>query len=128
MLTTRRPAPLQLLAPLAGRKTVSTLRREYHHPPFCAQQLIPFTRSRGARTSNEKAREQMLVEDEMVTIISPQLVQCNRCGTEIKLSKKSLFDTFHWYQHRERCLKRHGDEYNESKVKVRRLMHSHLSF
>ena len=69
----------------------------------------------------------MLVEDKMVTIITPQLVLCNCCGTEIKLSKKSLFDTFHWYQHRERCLKRHGDKFDDSKVKVRRLMYAYFS-
>lgn len=56
--------------------------------------------------TGEKAREKKLQEDELVHIISPQLVQCKRCSTEIKLSKKSQFDTFHWYQHRERCLKK----------------------
>ncbi|KAI0701487.1 hypothetical protein BC835DRAFT_213312 [Cytidiella melzeri] len=62
--------------------------------------------TRGGRTTGEKAREKRLQEDELVLIITPQLVQCKRCLAEIKLSKKSQYDTFHWYQHRERCLKR----------------------
>lgn len=36
----------------------------------------------------------------------PQLVQCRRCATFIKLSLKSHYDPAHWHKHRERCLKR----------------------
>ncbi|KAI0091503.1 hypothetical protein BDY19DRAFT_629809 [Irpex rosettiformis] len=73
--------------------------------------------TRSGRGTNEKVREQRLIDDDLVTILNPQLVRCNRCGTEIKLSNKSRFDTFHWYQHRERCLKKKGNELVESNAK-----------
>ena len=63
----------------------------------------------------------------MVTIMSSQLVLSNCCRTEIKLSKKTLFDTFHWYQRHERCLKRHEKEFNNTNIKIHRLMHARFS-
>ncbi|GJE98069.1 hypothetical protein PsYK624_142910 [Phanerochaete sordida] len=63
------------------------------------------TASRKAAAS-ERARERKLRDDPLVTVQSPQLVVCRRCGASIKLSLKSAFDPFHWQRHRERCLKR----------------------
>ncbi|KAL6309277.1 hypothetical protein BKA93DRAFT_350307 [Sparassis latifolia] len=57
-------------------------------------------------TSGEKRREKKLREDRMAIVLSPQMVQCQRCGAKIKLSLKSTYDPFHWQKHRERCLKR----------------------
>lgn len=42
----------------------------------------------------------------MALVHSPQLVQCHRCGSKIKLSLKSFWDPFHWIKHKERCLKK----------------------
>jgi hypothetical protein len=87
-------------------------------PPPADTQTDPPLSTRGGRLTGEKAREKKLLDDELVIIISPQLVQCKRCAAEIKLSKKSQFDTFHWYQHRERCLKRPDAAVQEVKQKV----------
>ncbi|KAL4246347.1 hypothetical protein ABKN59_009096 [Abortiporus biennis] len=57
-------------------------------------------------TTGEIARERKLREDPLCIIHNPQLVQCQRCGTKIKLSQKSGFDPEHWQRHRERCLKK----------------------
>lgn len=60
----------------------------------------------GKAAASERARERKLRDDPLVTVQSPQLVVCNRCGAAIKLSLKSAYDPFHWQRHRERCLKR----------------------
>lgn len=60
----------------------------------------------GRAAASERARERKLRDDPLVTVQSPQVVVCNRCGATIKLSLKSAFDPFHWQRHRERCLKR----------------------
>lgn len=60
----------------------------------------------GKAAASERARERKLREDPLVTVHSPQVVVCNRCGATIKLSLKSAYDPFHWQRHRERCLKR----------------------
>ena len=60
----------------------------------------------GRAAESERRRERKLREDPLVTVQSPQLVVCNRCGATIKLSLKSAYDPFHWQRHRERCLKR----------------------
>jgi len=54
-----------------------------------------------------KAREKQLRDDPMAIVLDPLHVDCKRCGKRIKLSRKSLYDTFHWRVHRMRCLKRH---------------------
>ncbi|KAI0769197.1 hypothetical protein BC629DRAFT_796438 [Irpex lacteus] len=72
------------------------------------------------RITGEKVREERLKADGLVTILSPQLVQCKRCGAEIKLSRKSPFDTYHWYQHKDRCLKKPVEELLENQAKVSR--------
>ncbi|KAG6861447.1 hypothetical protein C0995_016538 [Termitomyces sp. Mi166 len=59
-------------------------------------------------TEAEKAREKKLLQDSMVVVLSPHLVRCRTCGTNIKLSMKSLFDGYHWRTHRTRCLKKIG--------------------
>ena len=42
----------------------------------------------------------------MAIVVGPMHVDCKRCGNRIKLSSKSLYDTFHWRTHRSRCLKK----------------------
>lgn len=42
----------------------------------------------------------------MAIVVGPMHVDCKRCGSRIKLSSKSLYDTFHWRTHRSRCLKK----------------------
>ncbi|CAL1714212.1 unnamed protein product [Somion occarium] len=65
---------------------------------------------KASAVENLKARERKLREDPMVIIHSPKRVQCNRCGVEIQLSKKSDFDPCHWNKHRERCLKKRPND------------------
>ncbi|KAG5342489.1 hypothetical protein C0989_001553 [Termitomyces sp. Mn162] len=57
-------------------------------------------------TEAEKAREKELLQDSMAIVLSPYLVRCRTCGSNIKLSMKSLFDGHHWRTHRTRCLKK----------------------
>ncbi|KAH9951209.1 hypothetical protein B0H21DRAFT_357495 [Amylocystis lapponica] len=57
-------------------------------------------------TPAEKRREQKLQNDSLAIVLSPQVVQCKRCESMIKLSVKSAYDALHWVKHRERCLKR----------------------
>ena len=42
----------------------------------------------------------------MAIVVGPLYVDCKRCGSRIKLSSKSPYDTFHWRTHRMRCLKK----------------------
>lgn len=58
------------------------------------------------QTAAAKAREKKLRDDPMANVLGPLYVDCRRCGTRIKLSAKSAYDTFHWRTHRERCLKK----------------------
>ena len=60
----------------------------------------------GRAATGERARELKLREDKLITILSPQLVSCKRCGRRVKLSLKSNYDPAHWTQHRKRCLAR----------------------
>ncbi|KAG6868735.1 hypothetical protein C0993_011314 [Termitomyces sp. T159_Od127] len=60
------------------------------------------------QTEAEKTREQELLQDSMAIVLSPYLVKCRTCGSNIKLSMKSLFDGYHWRTHRIRCLKKHN--------------------
>ncbi|PFH51784.1 hypothetical protein AMATHDRAFT_39892 [Amanita thiersii Skay4041] len=58
------------------------------------------------QTPAERVREQKLREDPMAIVLGPLYVDCRRCGSRIKLSAKSSYDTFHWRTHRARCLKK----------------------
>ncbi|KAK2463552.1 hypothetical protein APHAL10511_004303 [Amanita phalloides] len=49
-------------------------------------------------------------------------VDCKRCGSRIKLSSKSPYDTFHWRTHRTRCLKK-----RDGTKKVRKTKNASLS-
>jgi hypothetical protein len=58
----------------------------------------------------------------MAIVLGPLFVDCKRCGSRIKLSSKSQYDTLHWRTHRTRCLKRqHGlSKKQRSKSTVRK--------
>lgn len=58
------------------------------------------------QSAAERAREKKLRDDPMAIVVGPMHVDCKRCGNRIKLSSKSLYDTFHWRTHRSRCLKK----------------------
>lgn len=60
----------------------------------------------GRAIISQRRRERILRDDPLATILTPQMVLCNRCNAKIKLSVKSAFDDFHWTRHRDRCLKR----------------------
>ncbi|KAH9479407.1 hypothetical protein JR316_0007997 [Psilocybe cubensis] len=53
----------------------------------------------------EQARRKRLLDDPLVTLLSPSLVECTLCTKQIKLSSKSAYDTHHWFNHRSRCLR-----------------------
>ena len=57
------------------------------------------------KATGERKREQKLLSDPMVMVISPTMVKCRQCNREIKLSTKCAYDNFHWKIHRDRCIK-----------------------
>ncbi|KDR80690.1 hypothetical protein GALMADRAFT_135815 [Galerina marginata CBS 339.88] len=57
------------------------------------------------KTPAERAREKTLLNDPLALVLNPSLVECKQCHKKIKLSSKSAFDTFHWRNHRARCLR-----------------------
>lgn len=57
------------------------------------------------KTPAEREREQSLLDDPYARVLGPSSVQCKQCLKKIKLSSKSAYDTFHWRNHRTRCLK-----------------------
>ncbi|PPQ76248.1 hypothetical protein CVT26_008283 [Gymnopilus dilepis] len=59
----------------------------------------------GMKTPAERARENFLLNDPLALVLGPSYVECRQCNKKIKLSSKSAFDTFHWRNHRARCVK-----------------------
>ncbi|PPQ67873.1 hypothetical protein CVT25_010312 [Psilocybe cyanescens] len=57
------------------------------------------------KTPAERTREKALLSDPLANLLSPSCVECKQCKKKIKLSSKSAYDTFHWRNHRARCLK-----------------------
>ncbi|KAF8906250.1 hypothetical protein CPB84DRAFT_1770356 [Gymnopilus junonius] len=57
------------------------------------------------KTPAERARENVLLNDPLALVLNPSYVECRQCNKKIKLSSKSAFDTFHWRNHRARCIK-----------------------
>ncbi|KAF8966356.1 hypothetical protein BDZ97DRAFT_706407 [Flammula alnicola] len=57
------------------------------------------------KTPAEREREKSLLEDPYARVINPSFVQCRQCLKKIKLSSKSAYDTFHWRNHRARCIR-----------------------
>ncbi|KAF5316652.1 hypothetical protein D9619_006429 [Psilocybe cf. subviscida] len=68
------------------------------------------------RSTGEKGREQKLLDDTFVTVLSPSSVECRLCSKIIKLSDKSAFDTHHWDNHRRRCLKANGEQMKKKQL------------
>lgn len=67
--------------------------------------LPPDLRMEMAQTPAEREREQSLLDDPYARVLGPSSVQCRQCLKKIKLSSKSAYDTFHWRNHRARCLR-----------------------
>jgi len=65
----------------------------------------PSGKADSSMTPAEKARERSLREDPLANVLDPSHVECRRCNKKIKLSSKSAFDTFHWRNHRARCMR-----------------------
>ncbi|KAI0349550.1 hypothetical protein OH77DRAFT_1579943 [Trametes cingulata] len=71
-------------------------------------------RQKKARTEameRERRRYEKLKADPLCHV-SPtcgQSVQCDRCGSVIKLSLKNNFDGQHWFKHRKLCVRRRDD-------------------
>jgi hypothetical protein len=57
------------------------------------------------KTPAERARESSILSDPLANLLSPDYVECKQCKKRIKLSSKSAYDTFHWRNHRKRCVK-----------------------
>jgi len=57
------------------------------------------------KTPAERARELTITSDPLANLLSPDYVECKQCKKKIKLSSKSAYDTFHWRNHRKRCVK-----------------------
>lgn len=57
------------------------------------------------KTHAERARELTILNDPLANLLSPYFVECKQCKKKIKLSSKSAYDTFHWRNHRARCLR-----------------------
>jgi hypothetical protein len=51
-------------------------------------------------------REEQLRSDPHVDVLGPEEVKCLLCGSTIKLSKKSAYDSYHWVTHKKRCIER----------------------
>ncbi|KAH9846138.1 hypothetical protein C2E23DRAFT_898780 [Lenzites betulinus] len=60
------------------------------------------------RIHRERQRYQELKDDPLchVSPTDGQSVQCDRCGSQIKLSDKNNFDQQHWNKHRKLCVRR----------------------
>lgn len=57
------------------------------------------------KTPAERTRELSILSDPLANLLSPDYVECKQCKKKIKLSSKSAYDTFHWRNHRKRCIK-----------------------
>lgn len=76
------------------------------------------------KTSAERTRELSILNDPLANLLSPDYVECKQCRKKIKLSSKSAYDTFHWRNHRKRCIKsfkKKGKQPQPLPVAVRRL-------
>jgi len=60
---------------------------------------------KSTKTPAERARELSILSDPLANLLSPDYVECKQCKKKIKLSSKSAYDTFHWRNHRKRCVK-----------------------
>ncbi|KAI0773317.1 hypothetical protein BD413DRAFT_691165 [Trametes elegans] len=59
-----------------------------------------------AAMERENARCRKLKADKLCHVLNKREVQCDRCGSHIKLSLKNCYDAEHWVKHRKLCLKR----------------------
>lgn len=87
------------------------------------------------KTSAERTRELSILSDPLANLLSPDYVECKQCRKKIKLSSKSAYDTFHWRNHRKRCIKSYkkkGKQPQPSPATVCRLstpmMDNHLTW
>ncbi|KAI8996618.1 hypothetical protein BD414DRAFT_455537 [Trametes punicea] len=86
---------------------VQVVSRKRSADPLESLSLTP--RQKRARTEaveRECRRYEKLMADELCRVKSGQLVQCARCGSDIKLSDKNNYDSQHWLKHRRLCVKR----------------------
>jgi len=90
------PHPLPLLSHPSNR-----CKSTKNDKPRLSQEISEHNLSPAA-----KARERKLKEDSLAIVLGPFHVECRRCGACVKLSAKSVYDTFHWKTHKERCLRR----------------------
>ncbi|KAK7025206.1 hypothetical protein R3P38DRAFT_2953289 [Favolaschia claudopus] len=72
--------------------------------------------SKASPITKKKIREMRLREDPLADVQNPGLVVCLNCGSPIKLSTKSDYDSSHWNRHRTRCLKKYKKSTKPSSV------------
>lgn len=88
--------------------------------------LSPDLRTETAQTPAEREREQSLLDDPYARVLGPSCVQCRQCLKKIKLSTKSAYDTFHWRNHRARCLRAMKKKLKATEAAVRLPSHKLL--
>ena len=75
--------------------------------PLCSEPSSFSAATRLSQSAKRSAlREQRLRADPNVEVLGPVDVRCKRCGSNIILSMKSIYDPFHWQRHIDRCTKR----------------------
>ncbi|KAK7469096.1 hypothetical protein VKT23_003587 [Stygiomarasmius scandens] len=66
-----------------------------------------------------EVRKKELTDDPSATDVKPYSVTCKKCGTTVKLSKKSLYDVHHWRKHKARCANEDSTDKSEGTGKAK---------